>query len=170
MKKIFIAWLKRAVVILVVGAAFLVSELGMFHIMAAGLYRAFIVIEANKPVQVRTDVEPIYNHFPDLPETSEIQWCSKSSTGIGPEITFLYIFAFYDEDISNELQCMEIKDENVDIELYFVPDGMDANQKWKSVENGGFAFQKDIKSTQKMWTNVFINEKGTMLYIEAVGD
>ena len=170
MKKSFIAWLKRVVVILVAGAAFLVSELGIFGLIAAGLYHVFVVIEANKPVQVRTDVEPIYNHFPDLPEASEIQWCSKSSTGIGLKTIYIYIFAFYDEDISNELQDMEIKDENEDIELYFVPDGMDVNQKWKHVEDGGFAFQKEIKSTQKMWTNVFINEEGTMLYIEVVGE
>lgn len=33
-------------------------------------------------VQIRTETEPIYNHFPDLPGTSKMQWCSESSKGI----------------------------------------------------------------------------------------
>ena len=162
MKKSFNAYLKLAVVLLAAGVIFLVTVVGIFL--------ASIAINTEEPIQVRTDTEPIYNHFSDLPETSKIQWCSKSSDGIGLTTTYIYIFAFYDEDISNELQDMTIKDENEDIELYFVPDGMDANQKWKHVEDAGFAFQKDIKSTQKMWTTVSINEAGTILYIEAVGD
>lgn len=162
MKKSFNAWLKLAVVILAAGAAFLV--------IVVGIFLASIVIKTEEPIQVRTDIEPIYNHFPNLPETSEIQWCSKSSDGIGLTTTYIYIFAFYDDDISDELQDMIIKDENEEIELYFVPDGMDADQKWRHIENTGFAFQKDCKSTQKMWTTVSINEEGTILYIEAVGD
>ena len=162
MKKSFNAWLKLAVVILAVGITSLV--------IVVGIFLASMVMNTKEPIQVRTDIDPIYNHFPNLPETSEIQWCSKSSDGIGLTTTYIYIFAFYDEDISNELQGMTIKDENEDIELYFIPDGMDANQKWKHVEDAGFAFQKDIKSTQKMWTTVSINEAGTILYLEAVGD
>lgn len=162
MKKFFNVWLKPAVVILVAGVIFL--------IMAAGIFLVSTIMKTEEPIQVRTDIEPIYNHFPDLPETSQIQWCSKSSDGIGLTTTYLYIFAFYDNDISNELQDMVIKDNNEEIEVYFVPDGVDANQKWKHVEDAGFAFQKDIKNTQKMWTTVSINEAGTILYIEAVGD
>ncbi|MDE7208072.1 MAG: hypothetical protein K2N90_13110 [Lachnospiraceae bacterium] len=162
MKKNFITWLKFAAAILAVGIIFLVT--------ATGIYIASIVINTVKPIQVRTDTEPIYNHFPDLPETSEIQWCSKSSEGIGPITTYIYIFAFYDDDIGKELRDMNIKDGNEDIELYFVPEGIDVDQKWKFVEGAGFAFQNEIKDTRKMYTNVYINETGTILYIEAVGD
>lgn len=153
LKKGLIAWLKLAGVIL-----------------AAGIFLASIRIKTEEPIQVRTDTEPIYNHFPDLPETSEIRWCSQSSEGIGLTTVNLYIFTFYDDDISNELQDMKIKDEGEDIELYFVSDGIENKQKWRRVENAGFAFQKEIKDTEKMHTDVYINEAGTMLYIEAVGD
>ena len=155
MKKSFNVWLKLAVVILAAGVTFLV--------IVVGIFLASIVIKTEEPIQVRTDIEPIYNHFPNLPETSEIQWCSKSSDGIGLTTTYIYIFAFYDDDISDELQDMIIKDENEEIELYFVSDGIDADQNWRHIENAGFAFQKDSKSTQKMWTTVSINEAGTIL-------
>lgn len=120
---------------------------------------------------IRTGIEtaPIYNHFPDLPETSEIQWCSKSSGGIGLTTTTLYIFAFYDHDVCRELQEMGVKDESEEIELYFVPDEV-AGQKWRGVENADFAFQTGIRNTQKMNTTVYVSEAGTVLYIEAIGD
>ncbi|MDE6220765.1 MAG: hypothetical protein K2G51_10135 [Lachnospiraceae bacterium] len=111
----------------------------------------------------------IYNHFPDLPETSEIQWCSVTSGGLGPSMVRLYIFAFYDHDISGELQEMAVQSECGDIELYYEPDEV-KGQKWKSAENANFAFQSNIIMTKKMCTVVHINEAGTILYVEAVGD
>lgn len=83
-------------------------------------------------VMTSTETGPIYNHFPDLPKTSEIKWCSKSSGGIGLVTTTIYIFAFYDEDISNALQGMTIDDETAEIELYYVPEEV-KGQKWRPV-------------------------------------
>ena len=89
MKKNFTACLKLAATILAVGITFLITAAGIFRVTAAGIYIASTVVNTVKPIQVRTDTEPIYNHFPDLPETSEIQWCSKSSEGIGPTTTYI---------------------------------------------------------------------------------
>lgn len=121
-------------------------------------------------IQIRTETEPIYNHFPDLPETAEIQWCSRTSQGIGLTTVKLYFFAFYDHDISNELKGMKIESRSGTIDLQFVPEGIKEDDKWRQVENAGSAFQTGIKDTRKMNTTVYINEAGTVLYIEAIGE
>nr|WP_300819531.1 hypothetical protein [uncultured Acetatifactor sp.] len=126
--------------------------------------------EARENIQIRTDTEPIYNHFPDLPGTSEMQWCSESSEGIGLNTVRLYLFAYYDHDISGELQGMNVSDQEDAIDLYFVPEGVSGEQKWRIVEDAPFAFQADRKDAQKMNTAVYIDETGTVLYMEAIGD
>ncbi len=120
-------------------------------------------------VRTSTETEPIYNHFPDVPKTSQMQWCSRSSGGIGLATTWIYVFACYDHDISGELQEMTVADEYSDIEFYYEPDEMEG-QRWRRVENAEFAFQTGIKNTRKMYTEVYLNEAGTILYFEAVSD
>ena len=140
--------------------------------LATGLAACGLTAE-KAPVQyaeIRTETEPIYNHFPDLPETAEIQWCSKSSEGIGLRTVMVYILAYYDHDISGELQGMKVSDQEAAVDLHFLPEGIIREQVWKHVENASFAFQAGIKDTQKMNTAVYIHEQGTILYIEAVGD
>ena len=128
-------------------------------------------LESNaEDIQIRTETEPIYNHFPDLPVTSEMQWCSESSGGIGLNTVKVYVFAYYDHDITSELQGMKFDDHETVVDLHFVPEGMSREQKWKCAENAPFAFQEDIKDTQKMNTTVYINEQGTILYLEAIGE
>lgn len=127
-------------------------------------------IKPEESIQIRTETEPIYNHFPDLPETSEIQWCSWTSSGIGLTTVKIYIFAFYDHDVSNELQDMEIESQGEEIELYFVPESINGDEKWRRVENTGTAFQTGIKDMEKMSTVVYINDAGTVLYVEAIGE
>lgn len=83
--------------------------------------------------------------------------------------TTLYIFSFYNEDISDTLQGMTIDDKAATIELYYEPEEV-RGQKWRLVENAAFAFQTGIKDTKKMYTNVYLNASGTILYVEAVGD
>lgn len=123
-------------------------------------------------IQIRTETEPIYNHFPDLPETSKIQWCSQSSGGIGLTTTTLYFFAFYDRDVSGELQEMKIADQGEDIELYFIPDGINEDEKWRRVESAGNAFplQTGVRESAGFYAEVYINGAGTILYVEAIGD
>lgn len=130
----------------------------------------FLVSGRKEYVQMRTDTEPIYNHFPELPAASEIQWCSTTSVSIGPSTLELHIFAFYDHDISSELQGMVIGDQSGDIELSYVPDSAIENEKWRLVENAPMAFQAGIKDTEKMYTTVYINDAGTILYMYAIGD
>ena len=139
---------------------------------AVGVFFASKAFRIKEGVQIRTETGPIYNHFPDLPQTSEIQWCSKSSGGIGLTTTTIYIFAFYNYDISSELQAMEmeIETQSENPELYFVPNEINMEQKWRHVENANLAFQSSIKITQLMNTTVYINESGTILYIEAIGN
>lgn len=120
-------------------------------------------------VMTSTETGPIYNHFPDLPKTSEIEWCSRSTGGIGLANHWLYIFAFYDHDVSSELQEMTVEDACADIELYYAPDEV-KGQKWRYFENAQFAFQDDIAVTDKMSTQVYINETGTILYVEVYWD
>ncbi len=124
----------------------------------------------NIDIEIRTETEPIYNHFPDLPKTSEMQWCSESSGGIGLNTVRLYLFAYYDHDISGELQGMNVSDQEDAIDLYFVPEGMSGEQKWRIAEDAPFAFQEDMKGAQKMNTAVYIDATGTILYMEAIGD
>lgn len=143
--------------------------LGLLSVAGVVLFMA----DRAKPeesIQIRTETEPIYNHFPDLPETSEIQWCSWTSSGIGLTTVKIYIFAFYDHDVSNELQDMEIESQGEEIELYFVPESINGDEKWRRVENTGTAFQTGIKDMEKMSTVVYINDAGTVLYVEAIGE
>lgn len=148
----------------------LIAAVWLLFAVAGALLFAAERAEMKENIQIHTETEPIYNHFPDLPETSEMQWCSKSSEGIGLTTTTVYIFSFYNHDISNELQEMDIKNESEDIELHFTPDGINEEQKWRRVENAKYAFQTGIKDTSKMYTTVYINDAGTILYIEAIGD
>lgn len=120
-------------------------------------------------IMTSKETGPIYNHFPDLPETSEIEWCSRSTGGIGLVNHWLYIFAFYDHDVSRELQEMTVEDACEDIELYYAPDEV-KGQRWKRLENAQFAFQTCIPETKKMMTKVYVNETGTILYVEAYWD
>lgn len=143
---------------------------GLAILFVAGVFWVTGGFKMKENIKIRTDIEPIYNHFPGLPETSEIQWCSRTSDGIGLTTVKLNIFAFYDHDISNKLQDMGIENQSRDMELYFVPDGMNGDEKWRYIENAKFAFQTDIKDTKKMNTTVYINDAGTILYIEAIGD
>ena len=48
------------------------------------------------------ETEPIYNHFPDLPETSKMQWYGEASGGIGLNTVRVSVFAYYDHDITGE--------------------------------------------------------------------
>lgn len=143
--------------------------LGLLSVAGAVLFMADRV-KPEESIQIRTETEPIYNHFPDLPETSEVQWCSWTSSGIGLTTVKVYFFAFYDHDVSNELQDMEIESQGEDIELYFVPEGINGDEKWRRVENAGTAFQTGIIDTEKMSTVVYINDAGTVLYVEAIGE
>lgn len=120
-------------------------------------------------VMTSTETAPIFNHFPDVPKTSQMQWCSRSSGGIGLVTTWVYVFAYYDHDISGELREMTVGDECDDIEIYYVPDEA-KGQKWRRVENAEFAFQTGIKDSRKKYTEVYLNEAGTILYFVAVGD
>ena len=128
--------------------------------------------ESNPNIQIRTETEPIYNHFPDLPQTSKLQWCSGSSGGIGLTTTTLYFFAFYDRDVSGELQEMNIGDQGEGIELYFVPDGINEDEKWRRAESTGnvFPLQTGVRESARFYADVYINEAGTIIYVEAIGD
>ena len=131
----------------------------------------FIAIKGKETddIQIRTDIEPIYNHFPDLPATETIQWCSKTSSGIGLTTVWVYAFAFYDHDISSEFNDSEISDENPG--FYFLPETLAENHsKWRKLENMDVAFQSSIKNGKKMRTSVYLNDTGNILYMEAIGE
>lgn len=87
----------------------------------------------------------------------------------GADNNKIIFFAFYDYDVSTELQDMGMEGEGEHIELYFVPDGINADEEWRLVENAGLVFQTGIKDTRKLYANAYINETGTILYVEAIG-
>lgn len=126
-------------------------------------------IKGRDSVMISKETGPIYNHFPDLPETSEIAWCSRTKGGLGLVNHWLYVFAFYDHDIRGELQEMTVGDMCEDIELYYAPAEV-KGQSWRSLEKDQFAFQEGIAMTKKMITQVYINDTGTILYVEAYWD
>lgn len=138
-------------------------------ILVLAAFLAVLGAEAKDTVMTSTKTAPIYNHFPDLPETAQVKWCSKSSGGFGLVTTKLYIYAFYDTDLSSKLQNMDFDSEAAPIEESYAPDEV-KGQKWRHAGNAPFAFQTGIKDTNKMCTEVYLNEAGTILYIEAIGD
>ncbi|MEZ3477546.1 MAG: hypothetical protein K1W08_02930 [Lachnospiraceae bacterium] len=140
----------------------------------AGVLLAVVVLTARgakgeEAVMTSTETAPIYNHFPDLPETTQIKWCSKSSGGIGLVTTKLYIYAFYDADLGSQLQDMDFESEAAPIESAYESDEV-KGQKWRHAANAPFAFQTGIKDMKRMYTEVYLSESGRILYIEAIGD
>ena len=151
----------------------LISILGVLIMLEAGmaLFALSAIIKEKEPdeKQIRTDVEPIYNHFPGLPATDDIQWCSRTSDGIGLTTVWVYVFAIYDYDAGVELGGERIFHEKTD--FYFLPEDLtESSSKWRELKDMGFAFQAGIKDSEKMYASVYINEAGNIIYIEAVGD
>ena len=148
----------------------LISILGILIILVTGMV-LFALTKEKEPdeKQIRTDVEPIYNHFPGLPATDDMQWCSRTSDGIGLTTVWVYVFAFYDYDVGAELGAKGTLSEKTD--FYFWPDDLvDSNSKWRKLEDMGDAFQTGIKLSEKMGVSIYINETGNIIYMEAVGD
>ena len=148
----------------------LISILGILIILGTGI-ALFAIMKEKEPdeKQIRTDVEPIYNHFPGLPATDDMQWCSRTSSGIGLTTVWIYVFAFYDYDVGAELGGEGVFHEKTD--FYFLPEDLvDSNSKWRKLEDMGDAFQAGIKLSEKMGVSIYINEAGNIIYMEAVGD
>ncbi|MCH5344050.1 MAG: hypothetical protein J1E64_08425 [Acetatifactor sp.] len=148
----------------------LVSILGILIILVMGIV-LFAITKEKEPdeKQIRTDVEPIYDHFPGLPTTESIQWCSRTSNGIGLTTVWVYAFAFYDYDVGAELGGEGILNEKTD--FYFLPEDLTGSSSmWRELEDMGVAFQAGIKDSEKMYTSVYINEAENIIYMEAVGD
>ena len=148
----------------------LIPILGIFVILVTGI-ALFALMKEKEPVekQIRTDIEPIYNHFPGLPATDDIQWCSRTSDGIGLTTVWIYAFAFYDHNVGAELGGEGSLNEKTD--FYFLPEDLvDSNSKWRKWEDMGDVFQEGIKLSEKMGVSIYINEAGNIIYMEAVGD
>lgn len=148
--------------------------------LAAGaLFRRF---GEKEDYRIRTDTEPVYHHFPDLPRTEDMEWCSTSSGGIGLVTTRLYLYCWYDHDIREELLDLEPGQEIGQIEqierteqtldvFYFIPERLiEQPQVWSKLDYGDFAFQTGIKDGEKMNTMIYLSADGTVLCLEAVGD
>lgn len=152
----------------------LISISGILIILVIGITLFAITKEKGQDeMQIRTDVEPIYNHFPGLPATDDIQWCSRTSDGIGLTTVWVYVYAFYDYDVGAELGGEGSLIEKTD--FYFLPEELvDSNSKWRKLEDKEIVsqsgFQSGIKDSEKMVISVYINEAGNIIYMEAVGD
>lgn len=119
--------------------------------------------------KIRTDTGPVYNHFPDFPAAESIQWCSETSKGIGLTTVRIYVFAFFDSNVSERFG--EWENLNKIPDFYFLPDNLiEDNTGWRKLACMEFAFQSGIKDSEKMVTSVYLNETGNVIYMEAVGD
>lgn len=49
---------------------------------------------------------------------------------------------------------------------------MDKDEKWRRVESAEKAFplQTGVRESARFYADVYINESGTILYVEAIGD
>ena len=145
------------------------EALAVAGVLLAATVMVALSAKGEEAVMTSTETAPIYNHFPDLPETAQIKWCSKSSGGIGLVTTKLYIYAFYDTDLGSQLQDMDFESEAAPIESTYEPDEV-KGQKWRHAGNAPFAFQRGIQDTNRMYTEVYLSESGRIVYIEAIGE
>ncbi len=149
---------------------FIKALLAIAALSAVGTMLFIIANEKEKKENViHTDTAPIYRHFPGLPSTGQIQWCSRTSEGIGLTTVWVYAFLFYDRDISGAFGEAEILGEEPD--FYFSPKHLAQDSAtWRKLDVAVTAFQDGIKEMEKMSVSVYLNEEGNILYLEAVGD
>ena len=85
--------------------------------------------EPQQKVQILTELQPIYNHFPGLPQTERVEWCSTESEGIGPTTVNLYAFAFFTDDaaIDEILKQYALSENTVEISSPFYPKDVNQN-------------------------------------------
>ncbi len=125
--------------------------------------------KAYQEIQVRTDIESIYNHFPDFPRTEIVEWCAISSTGIGPTTIEIYVFAFYDYDVEQLLET-NLEEKISFINPPFFPDTLNRQYEGWNKVNGAFLFQNKINKYKRMYTDVYVNTDCNIIYMEAIGD
>ena len=127
---------------------------------------------SNDDIQIRTDVEPIYNHFPTLPKTETIRWCSVSSEGIGLTTVELHVFAQYDTtvEIDNFLESVTLSDDTSKIDSIFVPDFVEQNETWKKIKTDRAFFQDGIEKTSLKYPAVYVNSKYNIIYFYSIFD
>ena len=123
--------------------------------------------------EIRTDSEPIYNHFPSFPNSEHIEWCSTSSTGIGLVTHNVFLFAFWDDstEIDAFLENRSLSADYCKIETPFIPECIDGlDMKWQKVLDASFCFQEGSSSIKRMGTEVYIDTVHNTIYMHAIGD
>lgn len=131
----------------------------------------------HKKIEIRTEESPITNYLPSLPKAKEMQWCSQTPTGrwegLGSSPVWLYIFAFYDEDVK-QLISIDVKTQEVlpvDITPYFLPEQLKGKDiSWQEAKSPFPYFQKGVYQLDQIATKVYFNETWNVIYIEAVLD
>ena len=132
---------------------------------------AHMSLESQTEIRIRTEREPIYNHFPGLPETEHVEWCSTTSDGIGPSTVNLYLFAFLTDAASMEdiINQGSLSDTDAMIDSIFLPEGLKENETWSHLLNVPFCFQEEVPITKRMSTEVYINSNRDIVYDLAIG-
>lgn len=127
--------------------------------------------DSNNNMQIKTDTIPIYNHFPTLPKTDNIEWYSVLSEGIGPTTVKLCVFAHYDSamEIDDFLRNVTLSNNTSDIDFVLVPDTVTKNETWQEILEVPFCFQEGIPDTKLMNTKVYVNSEHTIIFIDAIG-
>ena len=127
--------------------------------------------EPQQKVQIRTELQPIYNHFPGLPQTERVEWCSTESEGIGPTTVNLYAFAFFTDDaaIDEILKQYALSENTVEISSPFYPKDVNQNDAWQLIDNTPYCFQDELSPTRRMNTEVYVNSDSRIVFIHAIG-
>lgn len=118
--------------------------------------------------KIKKDPQPIYNHFPTLPKTDNIEWYSTQSDGIGLVTTRLYVFAKYDnpEEIDKLLAGMSFANVK-NMEFGFKSSYLKEDAKWFKLP---FDYQDGIEEHKKMIASAYVSGDNSVIYIEAVSD
>lgn len=121
--------------------------------------------------EVKNDIKPIYNHFPDLPRTEKIEWCSSSSSGIGLTTVNLYFVAFYDSDVlREEMKKYDVAEDIEDVSVKVKTDKLNLSKiKFRKIKNNN-VFQETISGNNKMSTNAYVDFDNGILYVCAQGE
>ena len=122
--------------------------------------------------ELRTDSEPIYDHFPGLPETERVEWRSVTHGGIGPSTVELYIFAFLTDDTAMDARIAQhsLSEDEVKIDSIFTPKDLDNGITWRQLLDVPFCFQENSPYKDLMHTKIYISNDRKIVFIYAIGE
>lgn len=128
--------------------------------------------ETQREITVRTEIGPIKNHFPGLPDANRVEWCSTATDGIGPSIVNLYLFVYLSDDSATDeiMQQFTLSEKAAPIDSPFYPEEINQADTWRLIQDEPYCFQDELPLTKKMGTEVYVNaSQNHIMFIHAIG-